>query len=61
VLADEGSIPSASTSIQKQRPAGENRRAVVFEYFVAAEGIGHSSGTDVGRSRYFAPHRGAPA
>jgi len=34
VLADAGSIPAASTSIQKQSPAGASRWGFVFEYFV---------------------------
>jgi len=32
VLADVGSIPTASTSIQKQSPAGASRWGFVFEY-----------------------------
>jgi hypothetical protein len=61
VLADVGSIPTASTSIQKQSPAGASRWGFVFEYPHEQMEIESTSGTDVGRSRGFSPQRGEPA
>jgi hypothetical protein len=44
-------LPFASTSIQKQGPAGASQWGLVFEYFVVDAGIESSSGTDEGRAR----------